>query len=675
MKPLQSGKRPSNHKLAGRNGIAFRLGAFLLTVALIAVFQETGYSQVQYSGTANYSLRKVVPGYAGNAIQVRRSSDNATADIGFMPSGVLDTVALKSFVLASSPGGSAASAFVTTWYDQSGNGRHVTNAVPSNQPQIMNAGNLYNNANGNPSIYFNGGSRYLTHPYVLSTQPVSTSCVFNAISLSSPGGELFGWGNNNGSGQRYGCWFNRSSQTQGTFGVENLGAGQVTNTLFNTNTWYISSQVLPGSSLTGLQQWMNGTGQSMIAISSPGLLSQSSGEFAIGTIPTAHVQGHNGYMPEMSYFALQMSNTRRVLIESNQAAYYNLAISNSRYSPPASRSHIHYVNGVGRESASDSVAATRQTAGMGFMVGTAATDFLKDDGDYLTCGMNSPFAASSSTTNLPLLVIRRWLNDWHLNKTDIGANNGLVTVYFDYSDYGLNSLPGNAGSYVLLGRNTPSGDFSIVNGTTASVAGDQVRFLVDASNLSNGSYYTLGTLDANVSPVPVRLISLTGSCEGGIAKLNWETSNETDNDHFTIEGSADGINFNVLGRVSGNNGPSHSYSYTDNASRSGSAYYRLKQTDFDGQFKYSKIVALNCKDKKLQQFSAYPNPVSSELTLEMTGNTETVNVEIMNATGAVVYKGKFKQKTIVPTAHFASGTYLIRVSNEQTAGFKKMIKN
>lgn len=88
------------------------------------------------SYTANmwsaYSLTKLLAAYSGSAIRVRRSSDNTEQDIGFSGTA-LDTSALSSFVGANS-------AFVTTWYDQSGNGRNMTQATTGKQPRIVNAG-------------------------------------------------------------------------------------------------------------------------------------------------------------------------------------------------------------------------------------------------------------------------------------------------------------------------------------------------------------------------------------------------------------------------------------------------------------------------------------------------------------------------------------------------------
>jgi len=85
--------------------------------------------------SAAYSLRLLKSDYTGNAIRVRRSSDNAEQNIGFDGSGNLDTTALTSFC-------SGTNGFVTTWYDQSGNGNNATQTTAANQPQIVSSGSV-----------------------------------------------------------------------------------------------------------------------------------------------------------------------------------------------------------------------------------------------------------------------------------------------------------------------------------------------------------------------------------------------------------------------------------------------------------------------------------------------------------------------------------------------------
>jgi hypothetical protein len=99
-----------------------------------------------YSGASiAYSLRQLSSTYTGNCIRVRRSSDNAETNIGFV-NNILDTASLLTFV-------GAGNGFVTTWYDQSGNGINPVQVAASQQPRIVNAG-VIEVKNGQPAIRF-----------------------------------------------------------------------------------------------------------------------------------------------------------------------------------------------------------------------------------------------------------------------------------------------------------------------------------------------------------------------------------------------------------------------------------------------------------------------------------------------------------------------------------------
>ena len=108
-----------------------------------------------YPATAAYSLRKLRAAYTGAAIGVRiDTTGQPTYNIGFDSNGNLDTADLLSKAGAND-------AYVTTWYDQSGNGNNATNLEASAQPRIVNAGSLETN-NGVAAIYFDGSGDTLT---------------------------------------------------------------------------------------------------------------------------------------------------------------------------------------------------------------------------------------------------------------------------------------------------------------------------------------------------------------------------------------------------------------------------------------------------------------------------------------------------------------------------------
>jgi hypothetical protein len=130
--------------------------------------QFTGLLDTYSGGAAAYSLRKLRAGYTGSAIRVRRASDNTEQNIGFV-NNVLDTASLTSFC-------SGTDGFVTTWYDQSGNGRNATQTTAANQPQIVSGGSVILE-NAKPCVNFNGSK-------TLNTSLISSSTEATIISVS-----------------------------------------------------------------------------------------------------------------------------------------------------------------------------------------------------------------------------------------------------------------------------------------------------------------------------------------------------------------------------------------------------------------------------------------------------------------------------------------------------------
>ena len=113
-----------------------------------------------------YSVRKLRAAYTGNAIRVRRSTDNAEQNIGFANGGNLDTTALTAFC-------GAGNGFVTTWYDQSGNGNNLRQTTAANQPQIVSSGSVLT-INTKPYLYFTSqGEMQFTS--ILNFQSVDSS--------------------------------------------------------------------------------------------------------------------------------------------------------------------------------------------------------------------------------------------------------------------------------------------------------------------------------------------------------------------------------------------------------------------------------------------------------------------------------------------------------------------
>ncbi|MEO8761419.1 MAG: T9SS type A sorting domain-containing protein, partial [Bacteroidia bacterium] len=156
---------------------------------------------------------------------------------------------------------------------------------------------------------------------------------------------------------------------------------------------------------------------------------------------------------------------------------------------------------------------------------------------------------------------------------------------------------------------------------------------------------------ATVSPLPIELLNFDAVYNESTStvNINWATSTETNNNFFTVERSVDGQNFLEISTITskGNNGNSIatlSYQTTDRHPLYGTSYYRLKQTDFNGNYKYFKVVSVNYSAH--QSILIYPNPVNNNtnLTVNVIGHKNEEVVFILKD----IMGREFLSKTIFP---------------------------
>ena len=174
-----------------------------------------------YSGAvAAYSLRKLSLDYSGDAILVRRASDNATQAIGFS-GNQLDTATLESFC-------NGTDGFVTTWYDQSGNGNDAAQASASSQPKIVSSGSTILD-NSKPCVQFDGSNDSIvtSSNFIANTdlslfllrkfnnlQPRPQDILSQGVTTGSEG---FKYGMNGGAQDQFGTYYSSfNGSTDGT---------------------------------------------------------------------------------------------------------------------------------------------------------------------------------------------------------------------------------------------------------------------------------------------------------------------------------------------------------------------------------------------------------------------------------------------------------------------------
>jgi hypothetical protein len=171
--------------------------------------------------------------------------------------------------------------------------------------------------------------------------------------------------------------------------------------------------------------------------------------------------------------------------------------------------------------------------------------------------------------------------------------------------------------------------------------------------------WTLASL-TEANPLPVELLHFDAEPHGSVVNLNWSTGSERDNDHFTVERSADGIFFTDLLQVPGVVQSSHlrHYAEVDRQPLPGLSYYRLRQTDRDGTATWSRTVAVHRPGARTLAVH-----VGSELLTVFHDLPVGTAYELRDMTGRLVQYNTVAMEgpLFLPAHQLPPGTYVLRM--------------
>jgi len=252
-----------------------------------------------YSGAAAaYSLRLLDNTYTGNAIKVRRASDNAEQDIAFA-NNELDTATLETFA-------SGTDAFVTTWYDQSGNGYDAAQATASRQPKIVSSGS---------TILENGKA-------TLSLDHTSLQNLIGSNGFDISNFTQFS------VAKQLGDSFLFSIQTSNSAGIRQQVSGSTFTSRITTSNISVTSSPTANNQflLTSLYDGTNGytyLNNTQSASATLSVSNVSSANMEIGSASAVNASTFGGIIQEMIFYQSDESSNRTG-IETNINDYYSI---------------------------------------------------------------------------------------------------------------------------------------------------------------------------------------------------------------------------------------------------------------------------------------------------------------------------------------------------------------
>lgn len=279
------------------------------------------------------------------------------------------------------------------------------------------------------------------------------------------------------------------------------------------------------------------------------------------------------------------------------------------------------------------------------------------------------------------------------NNPQFGANPAITINYFD-AEFATNLTASESNLQIFqqiqqggtpwftpLGSTVVTGANKITNTATP-----YDTYVTDRPGLI--TFNGLVTIGSTDKPLPISLVDFKSICNENTIHLIWQTGSEINNDYFTIEKSVDASIFEPIGTVkgAGNSNEMQSYSFIDERSDLTDIltyYYRLKQTDFNGNFTYSNTISANCNEQH-QPSTFFDLSVADEqdinkLLISFKSQTGTkYNVMIFDQLGRKMYfknltASEDNEKISISKQGFATGIYNLVIYNNTLSVNKKIV--
>ena len=203
----------------------------------------------------------------------------------------------------------------------------------------------------------------------------------------------------------------------------------------------------------------------------------------------------------------------------------------------------------------------------------------------------------------------------------------------------------------------------IFGGTLISPdAKDKIKeYLKDLASNGIGAADVSNIIEKVSTLLPITLNYFTAEQDGEDVVFEWQTSSEVNNDFFTIEYSIDGIHFKELLREDGNGTTSVTNDYYATATVENFAditYFRLKQTDFNGEYSYPDVIFVSIVSEETELY-VFPNPTTDYVTVS--GNVASAYVSDMYGRNMSCLQ---TSENTFAVAGLSVGTYYVVVSTK-----------
>ena len=282
------------------------------------------------------------------------------------------------------------------------------------------------------------------------------------------------------------------------------------------------------------------------------------------------------------------------------------------------------------------------------------------------------FQATGATVNLS--ISGETANSRPSHGTKINETQSVIIYAAGCSaaDMASSTIPTGGCPIYSSGLNGESDNISY--SITGLTAGLDYYLLIDGNSGAQSNFYISATTGmANCAIVlPVTWLSVEATCTDQNRLITWKVANQVNNNYFEILKSKDGIHFQVIGKMKGNQNLEEikNFEYTDQEYNNiPSPYYKIRQVDMNGKTSDSPIV--NCSTNSSEIIQLLPNPFSSLLYLHHSANP-TYIIHIVDAIGRIMAMEEstsFNKEIAIHTENWPAGIYFIYlITTDGTSG-------
>lgn len=527
---------------------------------------------------------------------------------------------------------------ISTWSDQSGNGMNMNQTVAAQQPSFVT-----NVINGFPAIQFdNVNSAGQNDKMIGPDSPIlDNTAGYTFFTVTRP--QNFGDARVIVSkrttvsvDQSFMLFYYTANRFYTD--IQTTNNRFASNTVYAVNNNYLIDLVYDGS-LTAASRCKlyNGQALDITATEASNFVPDNTSPIILGTTDATDPRPFGGYISEVIIYRAALSDAPKIIIDNYLSAKYNIALSaNDKYigDNPANGNYDREVAGIGQESTGSNPSFSASISG-GL---TISSNSGLDDTDYILAGHASltNYQTTIDVSGITGSNPARWQRIWYCDVTNTSTAIN-VNVEFDMSDGGVSPVVlGPVNNYVLIYRSSQTGNWTEV-ATANTIIGDRIIF--NNFLMEDDGYYTVGTKNYLSSPLPINLVSFTAVKDIDKVRLNWTTANEKNNAYFTIQKTKEGITFEDVTKVAGKNNSNALLNYKefDYTPYNGISYYRLGQTDIDGQTKYSALVAVDLSSETDLIIKVYQDESEKTTGISFSGFSGDAYVEITSMGGQKIY--------------------------------------